>query len=75
MYNKGLIDRTRYVFLIICSCDHLKHYNSQGSVDVSILPEVSKGAKLKVFPEFGSLWSNKGIGTPVTLFYIDQVVS
>ncbi len=39
----------RYGLLIICSCDHLKQYNSQGSVVGSILPEMSKGAKLNVW--------------------------
>jgi len=40
---------TRSGLLIICSCDHLKQYNSQGSVIGSILSEVSKDAKLNVW--------------------------
>jgi hypothetical protein len=46
-HNMFIIQATG--LLIICSCDQLKHYNSQGSMDVSILPEVSKDVKLKVW--------------------------
>jgi hypothetical protein len=38
--NQRLVDMTRSGLLIICSCYHLKHYNSKGSVNVSILQEV-----------------------------------
>jgi hypothetical protein len=41
IYNKRLVDMTRSGLLIICSYHHLKHYNSKGSVYVSILQEVS----------------------------------
>jgi hypothetical protein len=48
IYNSRFVDSRSGLF-IICSCDHLKHCNSQGSMDVSILPEVSKDGKLKVW--------------------------
>jgi hypothetical protein len=35
-YNKRLVDMTRSGLLILCSCDHLKHYNFLGSMDGNI---------------------------------------
>jgi hypothetical protein len=54
--------------LIICSCDHLKLYTSQGSADVSIYRKSQKIPKTKfVFPVNICLWSNKEVGTKVVL--------
>ncbi len=48
-YNKRLVDTLRCGLLVICPWDQLKHYNSQRLVDVNILTEVPKDAKLKAW--------------------------
>ena len=58
--------------LIICSCDHLKYYNSQGLVNGTILPEVSKDDKLLVFSDCIRVKLNKRAGAKSTSIKLSQ---
>jgi len=75
-YNKRLFDMTRYGLLIICSCDHLKHYNSQGLVDGSIYRKWQKMPNSKFgSPDCIGLLSKKEVGAKVALNCRDQAVA